>query len=72
MNVCLNFQIKNGWRFKKRPGVDYFLQAIGPPLFETVVYTSETGMVKMFVNTILKRVKAILVVILVSIFVEKL
>ncbi|XP_048736386.2 mitochondrial import inner membrane translocase subunit TIM50-like [Ostrea edulis] len=36
--------IKNGWRFKKRPGVDYFLQAIGPPLFETVVYTSETGM----------------------------
>ncbi|XP_062573827.1 mitochondrial import inner membrane translocase subunit TIM50-like [Saccostrea cucullata] len=36
--------IKNGWRFKKRPGVDYFLQAVGPPLFETVVYTSETGM----------------------------
>ncbi|XP_034323245.2 mitochondrial import inner membrane translocase subunit TIM50 [Magallana gigas] len=36
--------IKTGWRFKKRPGVDYFLQAIGPPLFETVVYTSETGM----------------------------
>ncbi|XP_033112904.1 mitochondrial import inner membrane translocase subunit TIM50-like [Anneissia japonica] len=30
-----------GWRFKKRPGVDYFLQQIGPPLFEVVIYTRE-------------------------------
>ncbi|XP_022083036.1 mitochondrial import inner membrane translocase subunit TIM50-like [Acanthaster planci] len=33
----------NGWRFKKRPGVDYFLQQVGPPLFEIVIYTSEQG-----------------------------
>ncbi|XP_071803246.1 mitochondrial import inner membrane translocase subunit TIM50-like [Asterias amurensis] len=33
----------NGWRFKKRPGVDYFLQQVGPPLFEVVIYTSEQG-----------------------------
>ncbi|XP_064603114.1 mitochondrial import inner membrane translocase subunit TIM50-like [Liolophura sinensis] len=32
-----------GWRFKKRPGVDNFLQQIGPPLFEVVIYTSEQG-----------------------------
>ncbi|XP_013393715.1 mitochondrial import inner membrane translocase subunit TIM50-like isoform X1 [Lingula anatina] len=29
-----------GWRYQKRPGVDYFLQQCGPPLFEVVVYTS--------------------------------
>ncbi|KAJ8045780.1 Mitochondrial import inner membrane translocase subunit TIM50 [Holothuria leucospilota] len=33
----------NGWRFKKRPGVDYFLQQVGPPMFEIVIYTSEQG-----------------------------
>ncbi|XP_015601101.1 mitochondrial import inner membrane translocase subunit TIM50-C [Cephus cinctus] len=33
-----------GWRFKKRPGVDYFLDAVAPPQFEIVVYTSEQGM----------------------------
>ncbi|XP_071496983.1 mitochondrial import inner membrane translocase subunit TIM50-like [Diadema antillarum] len=33
----------NGWRFKKRPGVEYFLQQVGPPLFEIVIYTSEQG-----------------------------
>uniref|UniRef100_T1JC09 FCP1 homology domain-containing protein n=1 Tax=Strigamia maritima TaxID=126957 RepID=T1JC09_STRMM len=34
---------KTGWRFKKRPAVDYFLQQIGPPLYEVVIYTSEQG-----------------------------
>ncbi|XP_035227446.1 mitochondrial import inner membrane translocase subunit TIM50-C-like isoform X2 [Stegodyphus dumicola] len=34
---------QTGWRFKKRPGVDYFLQQAGPPLFEVVIYTSEQG-----------------------------
>ncbi|XP_054713297.1 mitochondrial import inner membrane translocase subunit TIM50-like [Uloborus diversus] len=34
---------QTGWRFKKRPGVDYFLQHAGPPLFEIVIYTSEQG-----------------------------
>ncbi|XP_067682549.1 mitochondrial import inner membrane translocase subunit TIM50-like [Haliotis asinina] len=33
-----------GWRFKKRPGVEYFLQQVGPPMFEIVIYTSEQGM----------------------------
>ncbi|XP_050404831.1 mitochondrial import inner membrane translocase subunit TIM50-C [Patella vulgata] len=32
-----------GWRFKKRPGIEYFLQKVGPPLFEVVVFTSELG-----------------------------
>nr|CAD7452709.1 unnamed protein product [Timema tahoe] len=35
---------KTGWRFKKRPGIDKFLEQVGPPLFETVVYTAEQGM----------------------------
>ncbi|CAN7999678.1 unnamed protein product [Ixodes hexagonus] len=34
---------QTGWRFKKRPGVNLFLQQVGPPLFEVVVYTSEQG-----------------------------
>ncbi|XP_051174875.1 mitochondrial import inner membrane translocase subunit TIM50-C-like [Leptopilina boulardi] len=33
-----------GWRFKKRPGVDKFLEAIAPPQFEIVVFTAEQGM----------------------------
>ncbi|GAB1599966.1 mitochondrial import inner membrane translocase subunit TIM50-like isoform X1 [Argonauta hians] len=32
-----------GWRFKKRPGIDYLLKQVGPPLFEIVIYTSEQG-----------------------------
>lgn len=35
---------KTGWRFKKRPFVDYFLQQCGPPHFELVIFTRETGM----------------------------
>ncbi|KAH8244682.1 hypothetical protein KR032_004728 [Drosophila birchii] len=34
---------KTGWRFKKRPGVDYFLQQCSKN-FEIVIYTSEQGM----------------------------
>ncbi|XP_055332851.1 mitochondrial import inner membrane translocase subunit TIM50-A-like [Paramacrobiotus metropolitanus] len=30
-----------GWRFKKRPGVEYFLEQLAGPYFEIVVYTSE-------------------------------
>uniref|UniRef100_H2ZQK7 Mitochondrial import inner membrane translocase subunit TIM50 n=1 Tax=Ciona savignyi TaxID=51511 RepID=H2ZQK7_CIOSA len=33
-----------GWRFKKRPGIDYFLSQVGPPMYEVVVFTRETGM----------------------------
>lgn len=35
---------QTGWRFKKRPGVDQFLEAIAPPQFEIVVFTAEQGM----------------------------
>ncbi|KDR10492.1 mitochondrial import inner membrane translocase subunit TIM50-C-like [Zootermopsis nevadensis] len=35
---------KTGWRFKKRPGVDQFLEQVAPPLFEVVVFTAEPGM----------------------------
>ncbi|CAL8135381.1 unnamed protein product [Orchesella dallaii] len=34
---------KTGWRFKKRPGVDYFLNQLNGYLFEVVIYTSELG-----------------------------
>lgn len=39
------FQYSSGWRFKKRPGLDYLLQHCGPPLYEVVIYTQEQGMV---------------------------
>lgn len=34
---------KTGWRFKKRPYIDYFLKQCGPPLFELIIYTQEQG-----------------------------
>lgn len=45
-NLCLLLQYKTGWRFKKRPGVDHFLEQVAPPLFEVVVFTAEQGMVR--------------------------
>ncbi|KAK7487161.1 hypothetical protein BaRGS_00021656 [Batillaria attramentaria] len=33
-----------GWRFKKRPYIDYFLEQVGPPMFEVVIYSQEQGM----------------------------
>jgi len=38
-----DWTLNTGWRFKKRPGVDFFLQQVGPPLFEVVIYTHEQG-----------------------------
>ncbi|XP_033211090.1 mitochondrial import inner membrane translocase subunit TIM50-C-like [Belonocnema kinseyi] len=35
---------QTGWRFKKRPGVDQFLESVAPPQFEIVVFTAEHGM----------------------------
>lgn len=35
---------QTGWRWKKRPGVDKFLETVAPPQFEIVVYTAEQGM----------------------------
>ena len=32
-----------GWRFKKRPFVEYLLQQCGPPLFEVVIFTQDPG-----------------------------
>lgn len=34
----------HGWRFKKRPGIEYFLSQVGPPYYEIVIFTKETGM----------------------------
>ncbi|CAF0745436.1 unnamed protein product [Didymodactylos carnosus] len=31
-----------GWRYKKRPGLDYFLNEVGYPIYEIVIYTKET------------------------------
>ena len=39
-----DWTLSTGWRFKKRPAIDYFLQQVAPPLFEVVIYTSEQGM----------------------------
>jgi len=35
---------RTGWRFKKRPQVEHFLQQVTTPLFEIVVFTSEHAM----------------------------
>ncbi|XP_034935088.1 mitochondrial import inner membrane translocase subunit TIM50-C-like [Chelonus insularis] len=40
---------KTGWRFKKRPGVTQFLEAVAPPNFEVVIYTAEQGMTVKFI-----------------------
>lgn len=31
-----------GWRYKKRPGLDYFIKEVGYPVYEVVIYTKET------------------------------
>ncbi|EDW37192.1 GL25662 [Drosophila persimilis] len=42
--VHLDWTYQTGWRFKKRPGVDFFLRKCSK-YFEIVVYTSEQGMI---------------------------
>lgn len=42
--LCPDWTYETGWRFKKRPYVDEFLEAVAPPQFEIVVYTAEQGM----------------------------
>ncbi|NXV53716.1 TIM50 translocase, partial [Uria aalge] len=42
--VPLHPQLVTGWRFKKRPGIESLLQQLAP-LYEIVIFTSETGMV---------------------------
>ncbi|XP_038642122.1 mitochondrial import inner membrane translocase subunit TIM50 isoform X1 [Scyliorhinus canicula] len=37
------WSLVTGWRFKKRPGIDYFFQQLAP-LYEIVIFTTETGM----------------------------
>lgn len=49
IQMCLNscsfsLQLATGWRFKKRPGIDYLFQQVAP-LYEIVIFTAETGMV---------------------------
>jgi len=44
INIRIYFQYKTGWRFKKRPGVEYFLKQLhATQLFEIVIYTQESG-----------------------------
>jgi len=35
---------KHGWRFQKRPGLDIFMNQMGYPNFELVIWTVENGM----------------------------
>ncbi|XP_060754041.1 mitochondrial import inner membrane translocase subunit TIM50 [Neoarius graeffei] len=37
------WSLATGWRFKKRPGIDYLFQQLAP-LYEIIIFTSETGM----------------------------
>ncbi|XP_048358071.1 mitochondrial import inner membrane translocase subunit TIM50-like [Sphaerodactylus townsendi] len=37
------WSLVTGWRFKKRPGIDNLFQQLAP-LYEIVIFTSETGM----------------------------
>uniref|UniRef100_A0A3Q0QWW4 Mitochondrial import inner membrane translocase subunit TIM50 n=1 Tax=Amphilophus citrinellus TaxID=61819 RepID=A0A3Q0QWW4_AMPCI len=37
------WSLSTGWRFKKRPGIDYLFQQVAP-LYEIVIFTAETGM----------------------------
>ncbi|KAL4647441.1 mitochondrial import inner membrane translocase subunit TIM50 isoform X1 [Arapaima gigas] len=37
------WSLATGWRFKKRPGIEYLFQQLSP-LYEIVIFTSETGM----------------------------
>nr|XP_032601975.2 mitochondrial import inner membrane translocase subunit TIM50 [Taeniopygia guttata] len=37
------WSLVTGWRFKKRPGIEHLLQQLAP-LYEIVIFTSETGM----------------------------
>ncbi|XP_028321204.1 mitochondrial import inner membrane translocase subunit TIM50 [Gouania willdenowi] len=37
------WSLSTGWRFKKRPGIDYLLQQLAPH-YEIVIFTVETGM----------------------------
>ncbi|VDN38829.1 unnamed protein product, partial [Gongylonema pulchrum] len=41
--VAPEWSYKTGNRVKKRPALDYFLEVIGYPNFEVVIYTSETA-----------------------------
>ena len=35
------WSFETGWRFKKRPGVDFLLETIAMPKYEVVIFTSE-------------------------------
>ncbi|XP_051934130.1 mitochondrial import inner membrane translocase subunit TIM50 isoform X1 [Hippocampus zosterae] len=37
------WSLATGWRFKKRPGIDYLFQQLAP-LYEIIIFTAETGM----------------------------
>uniref|UniRef100_A0A8C6SZN6 Mitochondrial import inner membrane translocase subunit TIM50 n=1 Tax=Neogobius melanostomus TaxID=47308 RepID=A0A8C6SZN6_9GOBI len=37
------WSLSTGWRFKKRPGIEYLFQQLAP-LYEIVIFTAETGM----------------------------
>ncbi|XP_047647929.1 mitochondrial import inner membrane translocase subunit TIM50 isoform X1 [Phacochoerus africanus] len=39
------WSLATGWRFKKRPGIETLFQQLAP-LYEIVIFTSETGMVR--------------------------
>ncbi|CAI4227231.1 unnamed protein product [Auanema sp. JU1783] len=42
--VAPEWTYKTGYRFAKRPALDYFLDVVGYPNYEVVIYTSESAM----------------------------
>jgi hypothetical protein len=67
-------QYSTGWRFKKRPGIDYFLSQVGPPTFEVVVYSQEQGMVRklcivtFIYNAVVNIIVIIIIIIVIVVF----
>lgn len=50
IEINLQLQYNTGWRFKKRPHIEYFLQSIAAPLYEVVVYTQDSGAVSIDID----------------------
>jgi hypothetical protein len=48
VNPFMNSQYKKGHYFVKRPALDYFMDVVGYPNFELVIYTSENMMTVSF------------------------
>lgn len=54
-DFCFTIKYKTGWRYKKRPGTDFFIDQLKYPLFEVVFVSNETMMVSTKLNNFFKK-----------------